>query len=243
MRNRNFNSLIIRVIVGIISVLYVLFLYLDFYDVKVFISTHYIKYFCILLCFLLSILSTKYSRIDRVNSRDILLLRLAMFITVIADLCLVIFDFYILGVVCFSLVQITYSVRHTTKKSKVTIINFFIIFMCIVFLYMITSLFIKQINILLPISMFYFICLIFSVSKAIRIWENDLFLPASKYMIVFGMILFLLCDLCVGLSNATALLPLTIYSIIKIQQISRFLIWFFYLPSQVLLALSGNNEV
>jgi len=195
------------------------------------------------LCFLLSILSTKYSFADRVNYRDILLLRLAMFITVIADLCLVIFDFYILGVVFFSLVQIAYSVRHTTKNVRVTIINFFVVFLCIVFLYMMASLFIKEINILLPISLFYFICLIISVNKAIKVWKNNLYPFPSKYMIVFGMILFLLCDLCVALSNATVLFPLAGNSMIRLQEISSFLIWFFYLPSQVLLALSGNTKV
>ena len=245
MKNRDLNSLIIKGIIAIILILYVFFIYIDFYDVKFYVDSSYIKYSCILLCFLLSILSTKYSFIDIVtdivNHRDLFLFRLAISVTVIADLCLVILDFSILGVVFFSFVQIIYCIRYTTKKLKETLINFFIIFENIVLLYMVASLFIEKINILLPISLFYCICLITSVIKAIKTWKNNLYPSPSKYIIVFGMILFLLSDICVALSNITEVLPLVGYLIGGIQPIAGLLVWILYLPSQLLLSLSGSE--
>lgn len=244
MKNRDFYSLITEAIVGIVLSLYILFLYLDFNNVKIFITSNSIKYLCILLCFLLSIISTKNSLIntdtDAATRRDISLLQLAMFITVIADLCLVILNYYILGVVFFSLVQITYCVRYATKKPKTTLIQFFVIFQCILFSYVIASFFIEKIDVLLTISLFYIICLLNSVFKSIKAWKNNLYPSPCRYMIVFGMILFLLCDICVAISNLTALLPLTGYFMSRFQQITCFLIWVFYLPSQLLLSLSGS---
>ena len=247
MKIRNFYSEITEMVVVIVLILYIFFLYTDFYNVKIFIDSKYIKYLCILLCLLLSEISTKNVLIDTgtniVNYRDIILLRLAMFITIIADLCLVILNIYILGVALFCLVQITYCVRYTTKNLKATLINFLIIFLCIVFSYVIARLFIKGINVLLPVSLFYSICLINSVIKAINAWRNNLYPSPSKYMMVLGMILFLLCDTCVALSAITGLFPLTGYFMSNFHQITFYLIWVFYLPSQLLLSLSGSTKI
>ncbi|MBZ9687035.1 lysoplasmalogenase family protein [Clostridium estertheticum] len=243
MKNRDFNSLMDKVLVGIIVILYTCFLYMDFYNKDFFIASYYIKYICILLCFVLSIFANKNPLSDIEKHRDVFLLQLALFITAIADLCLVIFDFYILGVVLFSLVQITYSVRYASKKPKATLIKFLIIFLCIAFSYCTANIFIEEINILFPVSLFYFICLLFSVSGAIVAFKDNLYPSPSKYMIVFGMIFFLLCDICVALSNLSGLLPLIGHSMGLVQHISSLLIWFFYLPSQLLLALSGNDKI
>jgi hypothetical protein len=112
-----------------------------------------------------------------------------------------------------------------------------------VVLYCTASIFIKKSNILFPMSLYYFICLLFSVRGAMVALKKNLYPSPSKYMIAFGMILFLLCDICVALSNLSELLPLTGYYFRKVQHISSMLIWFFYLPSQLLLALSGNDKI
>ena len=235
LKKRKLNGLVLEVIVIIILILYTLFLYRDFYNVTGFISSDYIKYICVLLCFSLSMVSNRNSNLNIAKHRDIFMLRLALFITVVADLCLLILKFYVLGIILFSMVQITYSVRYSTEKLKTTLLYFFITLQCVVLTYLITISFIAKINILIPVSLFYFICLITSVSKAIKVWKNNLYPSPNKYMVLFGMILFLLCDLCVAASNVTS----TAYTMIRFQQISWLLIWFFYLPSQLLLALSG----
>ncbi|MCJ7687900.1 MAG: lysoplasmalogenase family protein, partial [Clostridiaceae bacterium] len=207
------------------------------------ITSESIKYLCILLCFLISILSTKNLHVDKVNDADIQLLKVGLFITIIADLCLIILDFYILGVLFFTLVQITYCVRYTNKNIKLMLINIFTIFLFIVFAYEIAILFIEEINILLPISLFYVICLLVSVIKAIKASNNNLYTSKSKHMIVLGMVLFLLCDTCVALSNISILFPYSGYIITRFHAIAYSLIWVFYLPSQLLLSLSGNGRI
>ena len=220
---------------------------MDFYNVKAFITTDHIKYLCVLLCFLLSIISTKNSLIDKgkciVYKKDILLLRLGMFITVLADLCLVILNIYVLGIVFFCIVQITYCIRYTPKESKVILINFFIIFLCIILLYIVVSIFIVKIDILVPISLFYAICLLTSVCRAIEAFKDKLYSSRNKYMVLLGMILFLLCDICVALSNVNTRLPLGILDLMNLEQIFSYLIWVFYLPSQLLLSLSGRPKI
>jgi hypothetical protein len=96
---------------------------------------------------------------------------------------------------------------------------------------------------LLPISLFYGICLLISVIKAIKASINNLYTSKSKHMIVFGMVLFLLCDTCVALSNITVIFPLSGYKMTSLHTISSLLIWVFYLPSQLLLSLSGNGRI
>jgi hypothetical protein len=143
----------------------------------------------------------------------------------------------------FTLVQIIYCVRYTDKNIKIMLINTFAIFLFIFFAYEIAILFMEEINILFPISLFYGICLLSSVIKAIKASMNNLYTAKSKHMIVLGMVLFLLCDTCVALSNIPILFPNSGYIITRFQAITYFLIWVFYLPSQLLLSLSGNGRI
>lgn len=55
-------------------------------------------------------------------------------------------------------------------------------------------------------------------------------------LFALGLTLFIGCDLCVGAFNAPALIPAALYSF------ARFGMWFFYLPSQVLITLSALPE-
>lgn len=248
MKYEKFNSLMIWV-TALIILLYVSFICIDIFKVNSVISSDHIKYLCIILCFLLTLLPStqlfwgggignkSHSNIS--SYKDILLLQSAMFITVIADLFLVILNFYILGVVSFSIVQIIYSTRHDPKNQKTTLINFFITFLCILLLYFILKIFVKEISILLSLAIFYAVCLLTSVTKAVKAYKNNLYPSPNKYMIALGMILFLLCDICVALSNATIIVPMVGHFIISLQQIASFLVWIFYVPSQLLLALSG----
>ena len=58
-----------------------------------------------------------------------------------------------------------------------------------------------------------------------------------------GLVLFLLCDTIIGLQMATGVyLPISEHSVIyKIIFTDFNLAWFFYLPSQVCIALSGKS--
>jgi hypothetical protein len=62
----------------------------------------------------------------------------------------------------------------------------------------------------------------------------------NKKLIFYGMFLFLLCDVNVGLSNLS-IITFTNGIMNIIRAYSWRLIWLFYLPSQVLLSLSGEK--
>lgn len=61
-------------------------------------------------------------------------------------------------------------------------------------------------------------------------------LSAPLRRFAWGLLLFVCCDVCVGLWNASALLPA------PLAEFSRVGMWFFYLPSQVLIVLSQRLE-
>jgi len=98
-----------------IIIIYFIFLYIDFItkDLKNIYSVT-LKYSVIVLCFIISLLikSHGYSEKDKV------LVHLARLFTLIADYFLAISGNYIMGVFFFSLVQITYIIRHSLMESR-----------------------------------------------------------------------------------------------------------------------------
>lgn len=182
----------------------------------------YIKYFFILLCFVYSLLIGKHNN----GLRDLRLLQIGLFITCLADLCLIIFDYYTLGVALFCLVQIIYTLRYSKTSPKIILKRFILVFLSILTIYIITGFYFKNLDILYIFALFYVVCLSSSVLCGVK----NKYPSPIKYMVMFGMILFLLCDINVALRNIPALN----------YQFSVVLIFIFYLPSQLLLALSGT---
>ena len=226
MKNMRSKSVLLKAILIIIVVLYVSFLYMDISDVKFSISPDLVKYASIVLCFFISF----FGGDDVLSKRDIFLLRAGLLLTVIADLFLLVFQYFTLGVSVFSVVQIIYSIRYDAGSVYSILRNYLIIFLCIIASYLIVNFYIIKIEFLYAIALFYAFGLVINVVKAIKASKNGLFPSPNKYMIVLGMILFLLCDINVGLFNTIAQ---------QFSNTSYVLIWFFYLPSQVLLSLSG----
>lgn len=235
MKNKTFKSKLIVILLCIVFLLYICFLTIDFFNIKFYLSSEKIKFMCILICLFISTLTDKIV----IDLKDLHLLQIGLLLTVLADLCLLILNYFTLGVAIFCLVQIIYSIRYTYRGKNISIINFVILFSIIIILYSIINLFVIKVDILFPIAFFYSICLITSVTKAIKACKDNLFSAPNKYMIASAMVLFLLCDINVGLYNFISLSASTSVFIIEIGNISGFLMWFFYLPSQVLLCLSG----
>lgn len=224
MKETNYKIPILRIMLVIIAILYISFLYIDITDVKIFISSDGIKYICIILCFIISLLIGD----DCLSRRDRHLLRLGLFFTVIADLFLLVYSYHTLGVSIFCIAQTFHSIRYDNEKAYTIIKKNLLILFVIITIYLIVNSFIIDIEFLFTVAFFYAILLVVNVIKAIRACRYNLFPSPNKYMIAWGMVLFLLCDINVALFN-----------IIENNSIPFILIWFFYLPSQVLLALSG----
>jgi len=205
---------------------------MDIFNVQASIPSNTLKYISIILCFLITLLIEE----DSINKKDVYLLQTGFFVTIFADLFFIIFDYYILGIILFCLVQIIYYIRYKgdrNYKFTLIIIRFFIIFSLIMVIYITLNLFIIQIDFLFAIAFFYSICLLGSTIEAIKAFRNNLYPYLNKHIILWGMILFLLCDINVAITY------LTREHFTKLCNISSLLIWVFYLPSQVLLSISG----
>ncbi|MCY6369176.1 lysoplasmalogenase family protein [Clostridium ganghwense] len=214
----NFKNTIILVIIFI----YINFLIIDLQGG----DPRLLKYVSILLCFVLVLLIG-----DRgIDKKDTILLQVALFFTTMADLNLVILKNFILGITAFCIVQIIYIIRHSRKiiLNKSNFIVFLLESIVILGLVIMLNIPFYEDKALYIVASIYSILLITSVYMAFGTIKRGVYSKRNSYFIMNGMVLFLLCDINVGL-----------YHIGKIQYISGLLVWFFYLPSQLLLSLSG----
>jgi YhhN-like protein. len=210
---------------------------MDFFNLKLFIASEEIKYLCILLCFLISIIAGK----NCLNSNDIMLLRLGIFFTTLADFCLLFLNHFIIGICIFSIVQSLYIVRYRKAHYKIFIENLAVFFLLLLTSFFIINCFIIKIDFLFVIAIFYAFCLLNSFFSAFLAFKKKLFPNPNRYMIFIGMLLFLFCDINVAIFNITSLMSASQNNANLINSVSGFLMWFFYLPSQLLLSLSGYN--
>lgn len=177
---------------------------------------------------------------NALSSKDLHLLQIGLIITLIADIFLLILDsHYILGLLLFSIVQLIYSFRYEFINLKSTIRNFTVIFLSLFIIYLIVNKLIIDLEFLYIMGLFYGLCLLNSVIKAAKAYRNRLFPKPNRHLILIGMILFLLCDINVGLYNILGSMAIRNRTLNIIYNISSISMWLFYLPSQVLLSLSG----
>ncbi|MCF6463602.1 lysoplasmalogenase family protein [Clostridium sp. Cult1] len=219
---------IVKVFLLFIAILYIGFMYIDIYDIESIISSDRLKYLSMLLVLMISL----FTGDDALNVKDLKLLQTGLFITLIADLFLLILGrHYILGILLFSVVQIIYSFRYEFTNLKKNIRNFIVIFLSLFIVYLVVDKLIFELNFTWGMGLFYGICLLNSVIKAAKAYRDRLFPKPNGHMILIGMVLFLLCDINVALYN--------ILNEGLFYNISSISMWLFYLPSQVLLSLSG----
>lgn len=178
-----------------------------------------------------------------------LLLQAGLFFTLISDLLILILDYYFYGVLVFILVQQLYSLRlvhlhyeRSDKKERRLIYTKRValqVGMSVV-VYLVLLLAGITLDSLLIASVFYFISILINTLVAIRLALIDR-KERSLLLYAVGMLLFLLCDINVGLFNMTGFIamPEEFYSVI--YSCSSILMWTFYAPSQVLIAMSGSN--
>jgi hypothetical protein len=176
---------------------------------------------------------------------------MGLFFTLISDLFILILDYYLYGVFVFILVQQLYSfrlifLRYEKRDQSERILLYIKRIMIQVGLAAMTYLvlFFAGVNLdsLLITSVFYFISILFNTIAAVQLAIRDHRMK-SNLLYAAGMLLFLLCDINVGLFNLSGFikLPEEIYSVI--YSYSSILMWTFYAPSQVLIALSVSYIV
>ncbi len=224
---------ITKLLVLIQICLYITFLYIDIFNTKFhYLSTKF-KYLSIIICFLITLIHQKKN-----NPKDLILLRLGLFFTVIADLFLLVYNYPAIGVSIFCIVQIFYTIRYNfTKEIKALKIRIIIVFAIFV-IYIILNIFIFQekLEIIIPITLLYFILIFLNTIKSIINLKSK---KLENYLIACGMILFILCDINVGLYNITEYMSIGLPKFL--EDFSSIAMWLFYLPSQVLLSISYKS--
>lgn len=269
MKNRNRKNIAMYFFILIQSVLYLSFLGIDIFGGDNGLSSK-IKFTIIILCFcyvLFTALSTGKG-IFLFNRY----FTAAVFFTVISDLFLLMLDYYFAGVLTFIIVQqlygkcldITGSVlnnnlaedycNHNANdkgfRSVVSKLKFYLRISIQIVLSIGIILIIKQMNIdvdgLLIATVFYFISIVTNVIRALleAYKAKAQQLINRKYSILFavGMVLFILCDINVGLFNLTDFISISKQNYQLLYKVSSILMWAFYAPAQVMIALSGNRK-
>ena len=187
------------------------------------------SYISIILCFLYALAGLR---------RENLLLVGGLFFTVWADLCLVVLQpiQQLWGMVFFVSTQCYYCrYLHRQNPNKPSlIVRFLLSIAAIVVSFAVLG---NKTDGLAVISVFYYVHLIMNIVDAVIKRKAEPLLPIA-------FILFILCDTVIGLQvMSSGYLPIPEGSLVHNILFSGFnLSWFFYLPSQVLIALSSRNK-
>ncbi|MBR3220398.1 hypothetical protein IKF76_00825 [Candidatus Saccharibacteria bacterium] len=159
------------------------------------------------------------------------LLQTALFFTLLADTILVLDSTSIVGVFVFCIAQFF----HMTRLSKIRPVNL------LLYLSLISLLFgfslIQNIPPIFALCLVYAGSLITNIVFSYRWRKKSDSIPANCSF--FGFLLFLACDSCVAISylSFTHALPYFCYAP------ANYLAWFFYYPSQLLIANSSKTFV
>lgn len=216
--------------------LYMIFLYMDISNNSAFISSKYLKFISILLCFGIALLDG----IMKGMGRDSLLLQGSLFFTIVADYIFLIYNKkFQIAIGLFSIVQIIYMIRYSSQDIILKLMWLIISGLLISTIYLYMSLLMGKIHIILPFALFYALCFLMSLRETLRAYKSKIYPRPNRELILAGMILFLLCDINVALYNIIGHISNKGKLLNVLYNISSISIWLYYLPSQLLLALSG----
>ena len=183
-----------------------------------------LKYLSILLCFLFVLRTGR--------GPDRALMGTALGFTLLADLFLLVLNaWYLAGVASFCVVQLLYLAR--ILRTRPGAIPLRLALRALVTWAALTAVWIlSALEPLTCLSLFYFAQLVCNAGDALTL--------GSRYrLFALGLLLFIGCDLCVGLQNLSAWLPQAPAPLLAFSRVGM---WLFYLPSQVLLALSVKRK-
>jgi len=175
------------------------------------------KYASIILCFILAFAGYLMSA----NKKDSKYVLIALGFTLTADIFLLFTTDDFAGVFFFCLVQLTYLKRYNEKFLKFGLVAA-VTFIC--------AFFILPFDATYMISGLYALLIVSTFASTFTTKIPKINVKLAQ----FGMLLFILCDIHVALYNV---LPRDHWY----YQIVMVAMWFFYLPSQVLIALSASH--
>lgn len=241
-RNRDYNTgknAVTGIFISVQLIIYIIFMYGDLFgsiSAEVIIP---LKFISILFCIAFAVYS-----MNSLRTRDNYILVAALCFTGVSDYFLLLTEHFTYGMMSFCVVQILYLLRlqylerEGGKGSRYgmggkILINLVFWLLVLAGLYKLKL----QVNLLLSVSVFYFIAILHNVYASVK---NAKTVP-NKKNIVFaaGMILFILCDINVGIYNMTGFITIEGMFLERLYNFSEIAMWMFYLPAQVCIALSG----
>lgn len=183
-----------------------------------------LKYLSILLCFLFVLRTGR--------GRDGSLMRAALGLTLLADLFLLVLDrWYPAGVACFCVVQLLYLERIAVARPGRLPLRLALRGV-LAGAALAAAGVLGALEPLTALALFYFSQLAFNVLEC-------LMLRPGYRLFGVGLLLFLCCDVCVGLQNLSAWFPAAAGPLVEFARVGM---WLFYLPSQVLISLSVKRK-
>lgn len=199
------------------------FILLDVFFPRLVFYAALIKYIGIFLC--LAYVWAKFGKDYR--------LVIAIGLTLLADTILIVLNAKVAGVFVFCFAQFFHTIRLSRKIDKNLLPYFLLIFGLFIFCLL------QSIPTIYMISFIYASSLVMNVFLAYRWYIEDSDNLRASHAFC-GMVLFLLCDMCVAISFVGAtqgLLPPFIVSITNV------LIFIFYYPSQILICNSSTEKI
>lgn len=205
---------VLKIFICAEAVLYIVFTAMD---VLGFSGSSWLKFAGIALCF-------AFSAALSLNGGEILVTA-AVGLSMAADVFLLLLDMhYAVGVALFFAAQILYFVRiyRANGHKSAWPMRLFLLMAAVAI--MAQSDLLSPLDLLAAAYFTFFVCNVMQASGS----ENRLFFA--------GLCVFLCCDICVGLHNMPLELPERLREAVDIGM------WIFYLPSQVMIVLSGKER-
>lgn len=188
----------------------------------------YVKYAGVLLCLAVSVVFLCLPA----RNKDNAIMTAAFVFTAISDLFILVLDkYYEIGLVTFILTQSVYLYRLYADRLKKIVITLSVRLAVMATLIIVLAA-LGKINLLVAECAIYITMLVGNVVDAFIVCKGGL----KNLLFAIGLLLFLGCDICVGLDNMGKVLNVQLPSLLI--SVVSFAIWAFYLPSQVVIALT-----
>ena len=162
------------------------------------------------------------------------IIRIGFLFTLIADFLMTYLDaYYELSICFFFLVQLSYFILINLLTKKQYLKSSLIVYGIVVSIVLIIGLFVYPLGLLEVLAIVYISLYFINILYLIRIKDKNRFL----YCFLIGLILFFICDICIGLSNFNLQNK-------ELEDFIYFMIWASYGPSQIILVntLVGIKE-
>ncbi len=214
------------IFISIEVILYSIFLWIDIFVPDQADLSSKIKYVSILLCFLYVLFFLGKEE----EKQDVTLLRLILLFTLISDTFLLLMGNYAVGMTTFLVAQLLHRCRLRSERPQR--IQWLI---CVGLLLLgVLRIIGIPLDYVLVVATFYFLCILSNAGYSLLHCENRVY--------TIGLVLFLCCDINVGLFNLASYVQVPEGLCFIVEHIVSVLMWFFYLPSQVLIALSAKKR-